>query len=210
MSNLIVLTFDSADEAEQVRAAIKGQQKQGLVSLEDAAIVTCDAEGKIHVKNEVSRATMIGTGVGALLGLLVGGLSFSLTGLLIGAAGGAGVGALTKMGVDGKFIKDVKESLKPNSSAIFIIVREADPTDAVALLRNYKGRVLQTTLDSEAEETLRKAVGGGAYVGGNVDTGGSVAAGHDATAGVANADDESTSAASDLPGDPDRGGGWGR
>ncbi len=73
MSNLIVLAFDSADEAEKVRQAIKSQQKQGLVSLDDAAIVTCDADGKVHVKNEVSRATMIGTGVGALLGLLLGG-----------------------------------------------------------------------------------------------------------------------------------------
>ena len=159
MSNLIVLAFDGADEAEKVRQAIKGQQKQGLVSLDDAAVVTCDADGKVHVKNEVSRATMVGTGVGALLGLLLGGFFFPLAGLLMGAAGGAGVGALTKMGVDGKFVKDVKESLKPNTSALFIIVREADPTAALALLRNYNGRVLQTTLDSEAEENLRRSLG---------------------------------------------------
>ena len=66
---------------------------------------------------------------------------------------------LTKMGVDGKFVKDVKESLTPNTSALFIIVREADPTAALALLRNYNGRVLQTTLDSEAEENLRRSLG---------------------------------------------------
>ena len=63
------------------------------------------------------------------------------------------------MGVDGKFVKEVKESLQPNTSALFIIVRSADPTAALALLRNYKGRVLQTTLDSEAEENLRRALG---------------------------------------------------
>ncbi len=52
----------------------------------------------------------------------------------------------------------MKESLKPNTSALFIIVRDADPTAALALLRNYNGTVLQTTLDSEAEENLRRSL----------------------------------------------------
>ncbi|MFN3330915.1 MAG: DUF1269 domain-containing protein [Caldilinea sp.] len=159
MSHLVVLAFDDANEAEKVRAALRQQQKQGLVSLNDAAIVSRDAEGKLSVKNEVSRATMVGTGVGALLGLLLGGFFFPLTGLALGALGGAGVGALTGLGVDGKFVKDVKESLKPNSSALFLIVRDADETAVLALLRNYQGRVLQTTLDSTTEENLRRALG---------------------------------------------------
>lgn len=159
MSHLIVIAFNDAGEAEKVRAALRTQQKEGLVALEDAAIVSRDAEGKLSVKNEVSRSTMIGTGIGALLGLLLGGLFFPLTGLAIGALGGAGVGALTKMGVDGKFVNDVKESLQPNTSALFVIVRSADPTAVLALLRNYEGRVLQTTLDSQAEENLRRALG---------------------------------------------------
>jgi uncharacterized membrane protein len=158
MSHLIVIAFDDAGEAEKVRASLRAQQKEGLVSVEDAAIVSRDAEGKLHVKNEVSRATMVGTGIGALLGLLLGGLFFPLTGLALGALGGAGVGALTKMGVDGKFVKEVKDSLQSNTSALFIIVRSADPTAVLALLRNYTGRVLQTTLDSEAEENLRRAL----------------------------------------------------
>ncbi|GIK75416.1 MAG: membrane protein [Chloroflexota bacterium] len=159
MSHLVVLAFDDAGEAEKVREALRQQQKQGLVSLDDAAIVSRDAEGKLSVKNEVSRATMVGTGIGALLGLLLGGFFFPLTGLALGALGGAGVGALTGLGVDGKFVKDVKESLKPNSSALFLIVRDADETAVLALLRNYQGRVLQTTLDSATEENLRRALG---------------------------------------------------
>ena len=85
MSHLIVIAFDGADEAEKVRAGIRTQQREGLVSLEDTAIVSRDAEGKLHVKNEVSRATMVGTGIGVLLG----GLFFPLTGLEIGALASA-------------------------------------------------------------------------------------------------------------------------
>ncbi|WP_298981017.1 DUF1269 domain-containing protein [Caldilinea sp.] len=159
MSHLIVLAFDGADEAAKVREAIRQQQKQGLVALDDAAIVSRDAEGRVHVRNEVSRATMIGTGVGALLGLLLGNFFFPLTSMALGALGGAGVGALTGLGVDGGFVKAVKDSLKPDSSALFLIVRDADESAALALLRNYHGRVLQTTLDSETEENLRRALG---------------------------------------------------
>ena len=53
---------------------------------------------------------------------------------------------------------EVQDSLEPNSSALFIIVREADPSAAVAALSAYKGKIYHTSLPSEAEETLRKAM----------------------------------------------------
>ena len=77
-------------------------------------------------------------------------------GVLLGAAGGAAVGALLDKGIQKDFIKEVGESMGPNSSALFIIVREADPTMALAALRPYKGKVIQSSLPPEAEEELRR------------------------------------------------------
>jgi hypothetical protein len=34
-----------------------------------------------------------------------------------------------------------------------------NPTAELAILRNYKGKVLQTTLDSKMEESLKKSLG---------------------------------------------------
>ena len=158
-SSLIVLAFDNMDEAEKVHEALVEGKKQGVVQINDAAVFVKDAEGKVHVKNQVSRGTWMSTGVGGALGLLLGSVFFPIGGLVLGLAGGALVGRMMDLGVDGKFVKDVKDSLTPNTSALFVIVRDADPTAALALLRNYKGRVLQTTLDSEAEENLRRALG---------------------------------------------------
>jgi uncharacterized membrane protein len=157
-SSLIVLAFDTMDEAEQVHEALVRGKKEGLVTIEDAAVVVKDAEGKVHVKNQVSRSTWATTGVGGALGLLIGGIIFPIGGLVLGLAGGAVVGRLMDMGVDGKFVKDVGEQIKPGTSALFVLLKGENPAAEVAILRPYKGHVLQTTLDSDAEQAIRDAL----------------------------------------------------
>lgn len=158
-SSLIVMAFDSEDEAEKVREALVSGKKQGLIQIDDAAVVVKDATGKVHVKNQVSRGTWTATGVGGLLGLLIGTIFFPLGGLVMGLAGGALVGRMMNLGVDGKFVKQVEEEIQPGTSALFILAGNADPTGALAILRQFEGRVIQTNLSSEAEESLRRALG---------------------------------------------------
>ena len=80
--------------------------------------------------------------------------------LLGGALGGALVGKLLDKGVDQNFVKEVSEELKPGSSAIFFIIRDANVDATLASLRQYRGKVLQTSLPGDAEETLRKELEG--------------------------------------------------
>ncbi len=158
-SSLIVMAFDTEEEAEKVREALVSGKKQGLLQIDDAAVVVKDASGKVHVKNQVSRGTWTATGVGGLLGLLIGTIFFPLGGLVMGLAGGALVGRMMNLGVDGKFVKQVEEEIQPGTSALFILAGNADPTGALAILRQFEGRVIQTNLSSEAEESLRRALG---------------------------------------------------
>jgi uncharacterized membrane protein len=158
-SSLIVMAFDTEEEAEKVREALVSGKKQGLLQIDDAAVVVKDASGKVHVKNQVSRGTWTATGVGGLLGLLIGTIFFPLGGLVMGLAGGALVGRIMNLGVDGKFVKQVEEEIQPGTSALFILAGKADPTGALAILRQFEGRVIQTNLSSEAEESLRRALG---------------------------------------------------
>ena len=158
MPSLVVVAFDSPDEAANVLEKLKDQSKFGNISFNDTAIVSKDADGKVHVKNNVSHGTMTATGVGALLGLLLGGLLFPLAGTLLGAGGGAIFGRMMNLGVDGQFVKDVSDSLQPGTSALFVLVHDANPAVVRAVLEEHHGRVLQTTLSSEAEESLKKAL----------------------------------------------------
>jgi uncharacterized membrane protein len=154
MSNLIVITFDNEDEAGKVREALKSQSAN--INLDDSAVVVKDAEGEVHVKNEVDRGVAVGAVGGGALGLLIGGLLFPIGGLVLGVLAGALVGKMLDMGVDKKFVEDVSEHLQPGTSALFIIVREANPNVALAALRPYKGKVIQTSLPPEAEAELRR------------------------------------------------------
>lgn len=76
---------------------------------------------------------------------------------MLGAAGGALVGASMGRGVDQQFVDDVKESLKPNSSALFLVVVQGDMDALRAALAPYGGQVLQTTLDQGLADQLRSA-----------------------------------------------------
>jgi uncharacterized membrane protein len=68
--------------------------------------------------------------------------------------------ASTDSGISHKFVNEVKEELQPNSSALFVIVRDADPAIALSALRQHKGtgKLYQTTVTGEEEEQLRKAI----------------------------------------------------
>ena len=90
MNNLVVIAFDTPDEAGKVLASLRDQSKRGTISLDDTAVVVKEADGKIHVDNQVSKGTWAGTGLGALVGVLIGTILFPVGGLFLGAAAGAG------------------------------------------------------------------------------------------------------------------------
>jgi uncharacterized membrane protein len=158
MPNLVVIVFENEEEAGQVRESVRQLQRQGLISLDDSAVVVKDANGKVKVHNEVDRGVKVGAIGGGLIGLLLGFIFFPLSGLIMGAVGGALVGRATDLGVDQKFVKDVEAALHPSTSAIFLLVRQADPNAALAALRPYKGTLYHTSLSTEAEESLRRVL----------------------------------------------------
>jgi uncharacterized membrane protein len=157
MSQVIVVTFEDPESAGQARETIRGLEKQGLVALDDAAVVVKDAEGKIHVHGQTDH----GVKVGAVTGGIVGGLlflAFPVAGIAAGAASGALIGASTDLGIDKNFLKDVENSLKPNNSALFLYVKSADFNAELSALRQYNGKVYQTSLDDDQAEQLRFAL----------------------------------------------------
>jgi uncharacterized membrane protein len=157
MSQLVVLGFDTEQQALDALKALRGLEKQGRIAFEDTAVVTHRTDGSFDVKNEASSATETGAAVGAVIGGLVT-FMFPVAGIAVGAMVGGGIGALMDKGVSGDFVKDVKAQLEPGKSALFALVKGADRTAALAVLREFHGEVIQTTLDEDAEQQIRDAL----------------------------------------------------
>jgi uncharacterized membrane protein len=100
-------------------------------------------------------------------GMLIGLLFFvPFLGLAIGAGLGALSGKLADYGIDDKFAKQLTDTLQPNSSAIFVLVRKATVDKVLPEVSKYGGTVLQTSLPKETEEKLQAALnqGGGEQI----------------------------------------------
>lgn len=159
MAYLLVITFQDPDQAGSVREALHQAQSEHTVRLDDSAVVVKEQDGTIDVKNEVSRGVEIGAIGGGLVGLIAGFLlGGPVGGLLVGAVAGALGGDLAGTGIDGRFIHDVSEAMQPGTSALFLMVRDADPEPTIAALDAYEGEVYYTSLPTEVEEKLRQVL----------------------------------------------------
>jgi len=157
MSQVVAISFDSENDAQSALASLRGLEKAGQIHFEDTAIVAHGTDGKFAVKNEASGTTETGAVVGAVLGGLLF-VVFPIAGIALGAAAGAGIGALLGNGVDGNFVKEVKEQLPPGKSALFLVIKDANADATIPALRRFHGEVIQTTLDEDTESALRDAM----------------------------------------------------
>ncbi|GDZ93157.1 membrane protein [Planktothrix agardhii CCAP 1459/11A] len=158
MSDLIAIAYDDEYKAEEVRLTLIKLQKEHLIELEDAAVIVKNAEGKIKLKQAVDLTTA-GAVSGGFWGLLIGTLFLSpLLGAAVGAAAGAASGALSDIGVDDKFMKSLGESLQPQTSALFVLVRKITPDKVLEEIAPYGGTVLRTSLTKDEEAQLQEVL----------------------------------------------------
>jgi uncharacterized membrane protein len=154
-SHIIAITFDDEHEAGMVRQSLKELQHEDQLHLDDVAIVVKDQNGKVHIHHGADRGVVAGALTGGFLGLFLGMIFFPVAGVVVGAVGGALVGKSADMGVDKQFINEVSAALRPGTSALFVMVRDNDPSLVIDTLKPYRGTLYQTSFDSETEEELK-------------------------------------------------------
>jgi uncharacterized membrane protein len=157
MSDLIVVGFDREDDGLAALRSLRSLEKHADLRLEDTAVITKDPDGTVKVINEMASGTEQGIVVGGILGPILA-FMFPVVGLVGGAIVGGLVGRSVKPGIDGAFVKEVTEQLKPGSAALFALVRSGTADSIAAAFRPYRGRVIQTSLPEDFEEALRDAL----------------------------------------------------
>jgi uncharacterized membrane protein len=168
MAELIVVAFDQPDTADHALRELTATGKEKLIELGDACVVVRPPQGEVQLKQMLPLTkvgALSGATSGALWGALVGLLFLNpLAGMVVGAGVGVGTGALagqlTDYGIDDDFIRSLVSTIKPNSSALFLLVRKATADKVLERLRaeGIRGEVLVTSLSNEREAALKKAL----------------------------------------------------
>ena len=93
---------------------------------------------------------------GGFWGMLIGMIFLNpLLGAAIGAGAGALSGKLSDIGIDDNFMKEFSQNFKPGTSALFVLVRKVTPDKVYDHLKQFKGKVLKTSLTADEEAKLR-------------------------------------------------------
>ncbi|HEX4678140.1 MAG TPA: DUF1269 domain-containing protein [Gaiellaceae bacterium] len=160
MAELVAIGYP--DETTAIEAAAEAERlAEELIIQPDAiAAIVCDSKGKYKVTTNHHQVSG-GATWGGFWGLLFGMLFFvPFLGMALGAGFGALMGKLEKSGIDRTFQEQVREMLKPGTSALFLVIEKATPDKAVEALSKYGGTVLKSSLSKETEEELQDALQG--------------------------------------------------
>lgn len=107
--------------------------------MEDAAIVIRNKDGKVKIRQS-QELVASGALTGGFWGLLLSLLFLHPMLAIIGVAAGALSGALTDIGIDNNFIRELGSTIKPGTSAIFVLVRKSTPDKVMEDLSKFEGK----------------------------------------------------------------------
>jgi len=165
MSELVVIAFDSPEQADRLLNRLDELRRDWLIELDDAVIAVRSSKGEVRLKQSITarRQTRQGLLSGALFGTLIGALLLDpLAGLAVGSAIGGATGALTgkllDFGIGDDFIRDVGRSLRPGSSALFLLFRRVKAEEVLKEIEGFGGRVIRSTLSQAQEARLETAL----------------------------------------------------
>jgi uncharacterized membrane protein len=158
MSTLVVISYPEAAKAEEVRQKLIQMQKDYLIDLEDAVVAVKDTKGKVRLHQAIN-LTAAGAVSGGFWGTLIGMIFLNpLLGLAVGASAGAVSGALSDVGINDQFMKDLAANMQAGGSILFVLVRKSTPDKVLEEVKGTGGTILKTSLSHEDEAKLQAAL----------------------------------------------------
>jgi uncharacterized membrane protein len=160
MADLIAIGYPDETTALEAEKEAEKLAADLIIQADAIAAIVRNKDGKYKVTtnhHEVAGGTTWGMWWGLLFGLL---FFVPVFGMAIGAGFGALFGKLEKSGVDKAFQQQVRDMLKPGTSALFLVVEKITPDKAIDHLKQFGGTVLKTSLSEEAEAQLQAELSG--------------------------------------------------
>jgi uncharacterized membrane protein len=159
MATLVAIGYPEQGTAEQALDTVHQLEGELVIQAQQVAAISRDPEGKLHVHSGEGVSTGGGAAMGGFWGFMFGLLFFvPFAGLALGAGMGALFGHFGEKGVDKAFQQQVRDYLKPGTSALFMVIDQVTPDKAIAALQQYGGTVIRTSLSDEDTKKLQDAL----------------------------------------------------
>ncbi|MFB9614203.1 DUF1269 domain-containing protein [Kutzneria kofuensis] len=160
MATLVAIGYPDEATASAAAAEVHRLAADLVIEPDAVAVVSRDSGGAFHTMT--NHHTVAGGATwGMFWGLLFGLLFFvPFLGMAVGAGLGALLGKVEKSGIAKQFQHQVRDVLRPGTSALFLIVERATTDKAVAALSRFGGTVLKSSLPEQAEAQLQEALHG--------------------------------------------------
>ncbi|MGY1618213.1 DUF1269 domain-containing protein [Geodermatophilus sp. SYSU D00691] len=156
MATMTVWKFPTANGAEIAEMTLKELQRQELIQIHDAALVTYPEGARKPKTKQLTGLAGAGALGGAFWGFLFGLIFFiPLLGMAIGAGIGALTGSLTDVGIDDSFIKRVRDEIQPGTSALFVLSSGAVVDRVKEAFEGQHMVLVESNLSREQEDKLR-------------------------------------------------------
>jgi uncharacterized membrane protein len=159
--HLWAVAYDDMEHANRVRDEIVrlGWDANRLL-LDDVAVVVRHLDGSFTLDRErfPSAVNVFGASVvGFIAGMVIGvPMVAAAIGAMIGSAGTALV--LTSAGISKDFVAEVEESMKPGTSALFVLDTGGDMEVILHAIRGLGGTVLKTNVDVERARLIQSTL----------------------------------------------------
>jgi uncharacterized membrane protein len=158
VATLTVANFSTAERAQKMANTVLAWQKQNLISVQDAGIVTWPQGAKRPQTRQVYSLAGAGSISGAFWGLL---FALIFWAPLFEAAGREGAlrAKFNECGIGDNFVKLIQETVTEGTSALFLLTTGAVWDQIMAAVQGQTFEVISTNLSKEQEAELRAAFG---------------------------------------------------
>jgi len=158
-TRLVAVVFDDPYKAEEARAALHRMGGEGLLHIDETALIAKYVDGTARVSQDVNVAEN-GEKVGHLAGLITAAVTGTFPFILAGTVGGWLVGKLTDHGITNDFIAKVKKEVGPGTSALIVLGR-SDPerrARVIERLEPFGPKVIESEMPDDVEHELVRAL----------------------------------------------------
>jgi uncharacterized membrane protein len=161
--NILVFRFQGKDGADHALTEVKKKRKELGYKILDGAVMRSDEKGKASFHETADLSASQGAGVGALAGAvlgLLGGPAGVLVATAAGAITGGAVAHFTDQALPNDQLKQIAQSLSPDTSAIVLLVEDRETEKAMDSIEGLNAQVMTFTLGDEVSGDIAMGVAG--------------------------------------------------